>query len=121
MAVSITNFNINDLNKISADQNNTSVFIDFLIVSKQGFKNPSASYLVSDFNNTSQQFKNFFAKYQKIMATASKNVLFDGKPLKLIMAEQKLKALEKKEGIKRYSTFEREKYLANLKEKTKTL
>ena len=93
---------------------NSNMFIDFLTISEIGVKLPTASYLVSDFEKASPTFKKAFLKYQNLVYQAdSQDIALEGKSINLLLAEKRLRQLEKKEGIKRYSSTERSQYLEN--------
>ena len=91
-------------------------FEHFLSVTEIGIKVPGFSYKSSDLEKTSPEFKKCLEEYNNIVLLED---CTEGPTLKVKLISKKLAKMEKKEGIKRYSSKEEQEYLENFLENQK--
>ncbi len=91
-------------------------FEHFIVVSKLGVKHPGFSYKSSDLEKASPEFKKCLKEYESIVTLED---CTEGPTLKVVTISKKLTKMEKKEGIKRYSSKEENEFLTEFLENQK--
>ena len=110
----ITHYNdyehlVETINALKAGKYEYPKFEHFIVVSKLGVKHLGFSDKVSDLEKASPEFKKCLKEYDSIVTLED---CTEGPTLKVVTITKKLAKMEKKEGIKRYSSREENEFLS---------